>query len=197
MNDIEEHIVEHVEELKKSIMEINLNLDNSDKIEHTYKIVSEINEIKRVEKIVKGIDKYIIDEINSSFKEIINKTLIGIKNMFCLEQLKEEAYRNLDFNKAEKAFYHLNACKNMPLLFTSNCMTILNDLEKLMRDFSNFTQNEMEICFEVIKQYENENKKDLFIKTRILFILLQEIREIKTRYPQVFSYSLDQNIFET
>ncbi|CAF3915878.1 unnamed protein product [Rotaria sordida] len=96
MNDIEEHIVEHVEELKKSIMEINLNLDNSDKIEHTYKIVSEINEIKRVEKIV---------------KEIINKTLIGIKNMFCLEQLKEEAYRNLDFNKAEKAFYHLNASK--------------------------------------------------------------------------------------
>jgi hypothetical protein len=131
------------------------------------KIVSEINEIKHVKRIITGIDKD-IDEVNSWFEETTNKVLVMIKDTYCSEKWEKKEYQALDFDKVEKAFSYLDTCKKIPRLFKGDCASVLDGLEKFVRDFSHFVQNEMETCFEDIKQCQNENKKYIPAKARTL-----------------------------
>ncbi|CAF1456466.1 unnamed protein product [Didymodactylos carnosus] len=57
-------------------MEVNLDLDNFDKIEHTYKIVSEINAMKPIEKIITSVGSHIdaVNSCNDTNKEDIFET---------------------------------------------------------------------------------------------------------------------------
>ncbi|CAF3967980.1 unnamed protein product, partial [Rotaria sordida] len=195
MSDIEEKFIEHIKQMKISLMEMTLDLDSYNKIDLAYKIVLKINEMKDFEKIFIDINQYLV-EINSLFENMINNVCIIIKDSFNIEKFKEQEYKSLDFNRAEKAFHYLNACKKIRISFKNNYISVLNSLEEYIRYYSNFIQNEMESCFDNIKQFQNTNNEELLDKVRILSTRLQEIHEIKITYSYVFSCFFNRKIFE-
>ena len=52
INNVEQLIFQHVEKLKKSIIQTNLDLDHSHKIQHVSKALSDINEMKHLESFI-------------------------------------------------------------------------------------------------------------------------------------------------
>ncbi|CAF0938955.1 unnamed protein product [Adineta steineri] len=195
MNDVQQQIIQHAKILRESVMDVNLDLDNLDKIENAYKITSEINEIKRIEKLVPDVNEY-IDAVNSWFVKATDAIFDIIKDTFNLEKWKEQGYQTLDFNKAEKAFHYLDICKKKRSLFNSDYSFVRNNLEEFIRCFSIHVEKEIESSFESIKQYQNKNKEKLFETSRILTSRLQEVSEIKTKYSSVFAYFANKTIDE-
>ncbi|CAF4581295.1 unnamed protein product [Rotaria sp. Silwood2] len=195
INKAEEQIIQHVKQLKDAVMEIKIDLENHDQIEHVYKLISQINAIKCMEKLVPDVIRD-IDEINSWFKGVTNNIFVIIKDTFNIEKWKEHKYQSLDFNKLEKGLNYLDACKKIYLLFMSNCICVVNDLEEFIRYFSNYVQQEMKSYFKSIIYYQNENKKEIFEKAQILSSRLQELSEIKTKYSRVFSCFSNKKIIE-
>ncbi|CAF0744473.1 unnamed protein product [Adineta steineri] len=195
VNNVEQQLIQHIKLLQESVMEANLDLDNFDKIELTYKLVSEINEMKSIEKLVNGISEC-INEVTSWFMSVTNDVFTIIKNTFNIEKWKEQGYQTLDFIKIEKAFSYLGACKKIRLLFKSDCMSVSNSLEEFIRYYSNFIQNEMGNCFESIKQFKSENKEEVFEKARLLARRLRELSEIKLTYSRVFSCFSNKTVME-
>ncbi|CAF4248425.1 unnamed protein product [Rotaria sp. Silwood2] len=187
INDVEQQITQHVEKLKKSIIKINLDLDHSHNIKHVSKILSDINEMKYLENFISTVNEH-IEEANSWFQTTTNNVFDIIKNTFSLEKWKEQEYKTLDFIKAEKAFYYLDSCKDGPVLIKRDCISVLNNLEGFIRDFSDLVQKEMETCFETIKKSQNTNTNDILDKVRILSSRLQEISDIEKACPRVFSH---------
>ncbi|CAF4322129.1 unnamed protein product [Rotaria sp. Silwood2] len=195
MHDVEEQIIQHVEELHRSIMDVNLDLDNFEKIEYIYIKVVEINEIKRVEKIIENVKPY-IDEVNNWFETVTNDVFNIIKNTFVSKEWTEKEYQTLDFDKTEKAICYLKTCKTIRLLFNSSCTSIFDGLVIVIKQYSKFIHEDIENCFENIKEHQSHTNKELFNKARIFLIHLQEINEIKTKYPHVFSCFANEKIIE-
>jgi flagellar biosynthesis GTPase FlhF len=179
INDVEQQLIEHIETLKESFMEVDLSLDNFNKIKQVHDIILEINEMKPIEKIVCGVSEH-INAVNSWFTKVTNDVFIIIKDTFKIENWKEQGYPTVDFNKAEKAFSYLDICRNLKILIRSNCMSVLNGLEGFIRYYCDTVQKEMENHFDFITQFQNQNKKELFKKARILANRLRELIEIKT-----------------
>ncbi|CAF4392841.1 unnamed protein product [Rotaria sp. Silwood2] len=195
IHDVEEQIIQYVEELHKSILDVNLDLDNFDKIEYIYKKILEINEIKRVQGVIENVRQY-IDEVNAWFEGATNNVFSIIKNTFISKKWTEKEYQTLDFDKAEKAFCYLNACKTIRILFKSQCTSIFNDLVNVIKEYSKFIHEDNEKCFESIKDYQCQDNKVLFNKARIFLNNLREISEIKMKYPHVFSCFANVKIIE-
>ncbi|CAF4909202.1 unnamed protein product [Rotaria sp. Silwood1] len=172
IHNVEEQIIEHVKQMKDSAMEINIDLDNFDKIKHVYQIILQINTIKCLEKFIPDVVKD-IDEVNNWFKEITNKE--SLKHYIIIVE---------------------NTCKNIRSLFTSNCIFVLNDLEEFIRHYSTYIQQEMESSFETIKHSQNEDKKEIYEKVRILSNRLRELFEIKTKYSRVWSCFSNKNMIK-
>ncbi|CAF3122629.1 unnamed protein product, partial [Rotaria sp. Silwood2] len=135
INNVEQQIIQYIIELKEPIMQVNLDLD---KIEYVNKIVSEINEMKHFQNFIPSVDKH-INEVNSFLQEITNNVFYS--------------------SKADKALRYLEICKQIHVLIRNDCLSVLNSLEEFIRNFSNIIQNEMESSFEMIKQYQNQNKE--------------------------------------
>ncbi|CAF0828795.1 unnamed protein product [Adineta steineri] len=195
VNNVEQQLIQHVKALQESVMEANLDLDNVDKIELAYKLVSEINEMKSIEKLVIDVSEC-INEVNSWFMSVTNDVFTIIKNTFNIEKWKEQGCQTLDFIKIEKAFSYLGVCKKIRLLFKSECMSVSNSLEEFIRYYSNFIQNEMENYFESIKQFKGENKEEVFEKARLFARRLRELSEIKSTYSRIFSCFSNKTVME-
>lgn len=178
INDVEQQLIQHVKTVKESIMEVDLSLDNFDKMKQVHDIILDINEMKPIEKIVCNVTEH-INAVNSWFGGVTNNVFITIKDTFKIENWKEEGYQTVDFNKAEKAFSYLDICRNLKILIRTDCMSILNGLEGFMRYYCDTVQKEMENYFDFIKQFKNQNKKELFEKARIFANRLRELIEIK------------------
>ena len=193
IKEIEEYVLQHIQRLTKSLMKINLDLDNFEQIENADKIVSEVNEIKRLSGVFDSVIEY-IDQVNSWFIETTRRVLDMIKDTYSIDKWKNQGYQTLDFDQIGKAFSYLNICRKLSQLSIINSNSVLNHLQIFIRDFSSFIQNEMNNCFEDIKEYKN--KKDLISKARLLSNRLEEISEIKKTYPQIFSSFSDKRIVE-
>ncbi|CAF4449380.1 unnamed protein product [Rotaria sp. Silwood2] len=176
-------------------MQTNLDLDSFDKIKDAYTIVLQINAMKRLNKFAASIDEH-VDAVNKWFIKVTNDVFSIIKNTFNAEKWKEQGYETLDFNKAEKGLYYLYTCKDIPILFQSDCMSTLNSLEEFIKYFSSFVRNEMDSNFEKIIHYQGKNKDEMFEKARMLASRLQEISEIKTKYLKVFSNFIQTTLIE-
>ncbi|CAF1389902.1 unnamed protein product [Rotaria sordida] len=195
INNVEKQIIEQIKELKESIMQTNLDLDNSSKINDVYKVILQINGMKRLDKIVCNIDQD-IDEVNRWFIKVTNDVFGIIKDTFNVKKWTEQDNSTLDFNKAEKGLDYLYICKEIRILFQTDCISTLNNLEEFIKYFSSFVQSEMESNFEKIIQYQDKNKEEIFEKARLLASRLQEVSEIKTKYKSVFSKFLQQTLIE-
>ncbi|CAF3422074.1 unnamed protein product [Rotaria sp. Silwood2] len=181
--------------MKDSAMEVNIDLENFDKIEHVYQIVLQINAIKCLENFIPDVAKD-IDQVDTWFKEITNNVFIVIKETFNVEKWEKQKYESIDFNKVEQGFHYLDVCKKIRLLFTSNFIFVLNDLEEFIRHFSIYVQKEMESCFQTIIHSQNEDKKEIYEKVRILSNRLGELFEIKTKYSRVWSCFSNKHMIE-
>ncbi|CAF4344718.1 unnamed protein product, partial [Rotaria sp. Silwood2] len=191
IDDYKIEIIRYIKELEKSIMQTNLDLDNWHKIEFLDNIISEINEMRVIEEIVPNIVQH-IENINSQYKNEIENVLTIINNTFN----SEEKISILDFSIAEKVFHYLNVCRRINVSFENDYTLVINKLKKFINEFSNVVQYEMKQYFIDIKQYENENRKDIFYKVLKLLSRFKEISEIKNKYPQVFSCFQNQKIIE-
>ena len=193
ITNIEQQIIHHTEELLQSVMAINLDLDNYNKLQNVSKIISEINAMKPIEKIIKSISQ-LIQEVNTWFEIITSNVFIVIKDTFSLEKYKQQDYPTYDINKLEKAFYYLDACKKIPILSKNDLIS--NDLEEFVRQFYLYIQTEIENYFESIKNYTNESKEITVKKARLLSNRLQEIDELKTQHSRVFSCLSNQKVID-
>ncbi|CAF4908972.1 unnamed protein product, partial [Rotaria sp. Silwood1] len=185
----------NLKNLQESVIQINLDLDNSSKIKDVHKIILQIKGLKHLDKIASDINKH-IDEVNEWFIKITNDVFSVIQDTYNLEKWREQGNPTLDFNKAEKGLDYLYNCKNIPILFQSTCMLTLNSLEQFIEHYENFLQGEMDTSFEKIIHYQDKNKDEIFEKARILASRLQEIYEIKTQYKRVFSKFRQQTLIE-
>ncbi|CAF4669347.1 unnamed protein product [Rotaria sp. Silwood1] len=195
MSDVEEKFIENMKQMKVSLMEMTLDLDSYNKIDSAYKIVSEMKEMKDFEEIFTDVNQYLV-EVHSWFENTIYNVCNIIKDSFSLEKLKEQEHQSLDFNKAEKAFHYLDACKKIRILSKNYYMSVMKSLEECIRYYISFVQNEMQSCFENIKQFQSTHKEEMLEKVRTLSTFLQEVHEIKTTYSCVFSCFLNGKIFE-
>ncbi|CAF1631319.1 unnamed protein product [Rotaria magnacalcarata] len=195
VKDVEKRLIEHAKEMKISIMKVSLNLDNYDKIESAYKLVLGIKEMKPLEKILPDINEHIV-EANSWFEKEIDKVCMVIQSSFDIEELEKETEKRLDLKQAEKAFKYLEACKASRIPLHTYFLCVPNNLEASVRYYCDFVQKEMKNCFENIKQFKNENKENLFEKTRILSVGLSQVSEIKTTHYHIFSTFSNQRIVE-
>jgi hypothetical protein len=69
-------------------MEVDLSLDNFDKIKQVHEIILEINEMKPIEKIVCDVSEH-INVVNSWFEGVTNNVFAIIKDTFKIEKWKE------------------------------------------------------------------------------------------------------------
>ena len=156
MKDLTDQLNEHIKEIKISVIEITLDLDNYSKIDSVYKKVLEIREMKSLEKFLPDVGQHLID-VNSWFETEINQVCIIIKSLFSVEEWKKEEKKGLDVKAAEKALYYFDTCKRNRISFQNDFVSLANSLEVFVRYYSEFVQNEMENCFEIIKQFQNNN----------------------------------------
>ncbi|CAF1185261.1 unnamed protein product [Adineta steineri] len=195
MTDVEEQLIEYIKQIKISVMELPLDLDNYDKIDLAYKTVFKIKEMKPLEKFLPDISQYFI-EVNSWFENEINKVCMIIKDLFNIEEWKKKTEKSLDLNKTEKAFHYLDACKRNRISSENDFVSVRNRLEVCINYYSSCIEKEMQIAFENIKQSQKESKEKIFEKARILFNRLQEISEIRTNYSHIYSCFLNLKIFD-
>ena len=194
-NNVKQQIIQHIEQLKRIVMRFDLNLDNSDKVTDVYKIVSEINEMKPINVFLPTIDEH-ISEVNSWFFKITKAVFDNIKDTFGLERRKEQEYKSLDPDKAEKAFHYLDICREIPMLLESECRSVLNSLEDFIRCYSNFIQTEMRDCFDKVVQNQCENRRDMLTKAQIISNRLNEICNVRTNSSRVFSFFSTRTIVD-
>jgi flagellar biosynthesis chaperone FliJ len=83
INDVEQKLTQHVETSKETVMQINLDLDNFDKIEQVCKIISDMNNMESLTKIVPNIGEY-ITTVNCWFKRVVNNVFVIITETFSL-----------------------------------------------------------------------------------------------------------------
>ncbi|CAF0939888.1 unnamed protein product [Adineta steineri] len=206
IKDVEERLIEHITEMKVTVMQVPLNLDNYDKIDSVHKIVSDIKEMKPLEKFLPDINQHIVD-VNSWFEKEINGVCIIIKASFNTEEWKKEEEKNLDFKKVEKALQYFDACKRNCISLHNDFLCVPSDLEGFVKYHSDFVQKEMESCFENMRNFQIEGKENteqcqkerrenLFEKARILSKRLIEVSEIKTEYCRIFACYTNQRILE-
>ncbi|CAF4867046.1 unnamed protein product, partial [Rotaria sp. Silwood1] len=193
INNTKEQILKHIKELEKTVEQTDLDLDNFDKIERIDNIVSEINDMRAIEEIVPDINQH-IEKINTRYRNEIDNVFTIITDTFDFEKWKTQKDSILDFSIAEKGFQYLNVCKRIHISFRNNSSVVIDKLKKFIREFSTVVQNDMIQCFTTIKQYESGNKEELFDKALKLASRLEEISEIRNKYPQVLSYFQNQNI---
>ncbi|CAF4958277.1 unnamed protein product [Rotaria sp. Silwood1] len=199
IKNVEEQIIQHVKQLKDSIMIVKLDLHDFSKINGVSKLIAHINAMKSLEKIVPNIVNDIAS-INTWFKNVTENVFIIIESMFNIEKWKKLNYQSLDFNKIEKAFSYLDACKEISSLSTSKCMPVLSSLEDFIRCFSTDVQQEIESSFEKIKNYEDKNEKDkneeIFKNAQILSSRLQQVSEIKPVDSRILSCFSNPKLIE-
>ncbi|CAF2989188.1 unnamed protein product, partial [Rotaria sp. Silwood2] len=196
MKDLKEQLIEHIQQLKASIMEVPLDLDNYNKLELVYKTVWEINEMKHFQIIFTDINNY-LEDVNSWFEDNINAVCTMIKCSFTIEEWKKQEHKSLDFSKAEKWFHYLDACKNIRIRLKIDYISILNSLEDCVKYYSNLVEEELKSCFDDIRYVKNNNNdKEIFEKARKLSCRLHEILEIKTEYSRSFSCFSNLKILE-
>ena len=188
---VEGQILEHIKQLKESVKGTNLDLDKFDKIDIAHKIVSEINEMKHLEKFAASVNEP-IDEVNEWFIEATGKVFAMVKDTFDTKKWEERRYQSLDFDKIHKALKYLKNCSDIRMLFKSNLTPTLNSLEEFVRCFSSYVQTEMLGCFDRIKKYQGENHEKLLEDTRSFARRLKEISEIKTKYKSIFDLFSNQ-----
>ncbi|CAF4090243.1 unnamed protein product, partial [Rotaria sordida] len=193
LKNIEQQIVHHVEALKRSLLGVTLDLNNSSKLEHVSKTVIEISAMKPIEKIFEDIGK-IIDEVNTWFQNSINTVFTMIKDTFSFDSNRRTEELTYDINKLDKAFIYLDICKGISILRSNDWMPVLNTLEEFIRHFYRSVQEEMENVFESIQQYPNETKEITMRKARILSNRLQEMSELKKEHNRIFSHLSNQKL---
>lgn len=195
IRDIEEKFIAHMDDMKKSVIDKALDLDSYSQINFVHKKLCEINEMKQFEQVFMDTRKYLA-EVNSWFENSTNHIIATIKDSFNAEEWKEQKYKSLDYDKAEKSFHYLDACKNLRILSKNDCVSVLNNLVECVRYYSKFIQNEMEISFEHVKEFQEKNKEEMKESIRILVTRLREISKMKTIYSRTFSCFINQNLFE-
>ena len=195
INDVEQQLMQHLKRLQESLAEITLDLDNFDQIKQAYQLVSEVNQMKRIEHIVGDISES-IKEVNSWFERAINEVFVAIKSTFNVEQWREQGHPTLDLNKAEKALSYLQNCKNIRNFIQNDCASVSTHLEGFIRYYTDSIQKEMTTCFECIRQFHGENRETIFEQARLFVKDLHEISEIQANYPQIFSHFSNKKIVE-
>ncbi|CAF3393714.1 unnamed protein product, partial [Rotaria socialis] len=195
MNDIKEQFIDHMKEMKNSVMQMTLGLDDYKEIDSTYKMILKINKMKEFEIIFTDINHYLV-EVNSWFESVVKNTFSTIKDSFTIEKWKEQEYKNCEFNKVEQAFHYLDACKKFPILSNNECLSVLNGLEECIRYYSKFVENEMEISFEHIKEFQANNPGEIYKNIGTLSTRLQEVYEIETKHSRTLSCFVNQKLFQ-
>ena len=193
INNVEQLIIQHVEKLKISIITTNLDLGHSHAIEQVSKQLFDLNEMKHFDNFLPTIKEH-IEEANSWFETTTNNVFDSIQSAFNFERWNEQEYKSLDSIKAEKAFYYLNACKDVFIRNRNVCLTVLENLEAFVRNFSEFIHKEIEICFDIIKKSSNTN--EILDNVRILSSRIQEISDIEKTSPHVFAHFSKTNIVQ-
>lgn len=192
---IEEQIIRHVKDLKHFLMTFYLDLDNYDKLRSISEKILEINEMKPLDTIVNGINEH-VEEINLWFENINSMLFDTITDSFSLDKYKQQDYPIYDIDKLEKAFLYLDICKNISIVPKNSVMTTINNLKTFVKDFYIDIETEMKNYFENIQQYPSESKEIIFKKARLLSNRLEEMKELKAKHNNIFSYLSDPMILD-
>ncbi|CAF2974088.1 unnamed protein product, partial [Rotaria sp. Silwood2] len=166
LTEVKQQLTEHMNIRKKYIMEVNLDIENYDKIKTIYKIVLNWNKMRYLENFVPDINQC-LDEAHRRFQYEINKVCSSIK--------------------IERSFRYLDACQRSHFSFENDCTLIWNDLKKFINHYSCFIREEIEMHFETMNNLGNIDKEKISETCRVLSNRLIEVFEIKQNYSYVFS----------
>ena len=186
IQDVEQLILEHVERLKQSIEQTNLDLGHAQEIKPVVDRLSNLHEMRHLDSFIPTINTK-IEEIHTWFNTTIGEILKIIKNTFSPERCNEQGYRSLDSIKAEKAFEYLDACTQSSISMKAECASVSYELERFVRNYSDFVQKEMETSFDIIKTCNETGACEIFDRARLLANRLQEISDIEKTSPRVLS----------
>ena len=192
--NVEQLIVQHVDELKRSIVSINLDLEHSHKMESISEMLHQINTMKHFKDFVSSISEP-IQEANDHVIKVVNQVFDTIEKTFDLKKLKDSEITTIDSTKAEKAFKYFDACNNLSFLLKRNYIQISANLENFIRIYSiNVLQKEMNTSFEVIKI--SQNSSEIIENVCLLAARLHEISEINTNCPRVSSHFFQKKLMQ-
>ncbi|CAF3338635.1 unnamed protein product, partial [Rotaria sp. Silwood2] len=192
--NIEQLIVQHVDELKRSIVSINLDLEHSHKMESISEMLHRINAMEHFKDFVSSISEP-IQEANDRVIKVVNQVFDTIEKTFDLKKLKDSEITTIDSTKAEKAFKYFDACNNLSFLLERNYIQISDDLKNFIRIYSkDVLEKEMNTSFEVIKT--SQNSSEIIQNVCSLAARLHEISEINTNCRCVFSHFFQKNLMQ-
>lgn len=196
LDTVKNELIQHINTAKESLLKIHLELDNFDQIQNVNDLVADINQMKTIEQFIGDINAS-INAVNLWFEQAMNDVFNVIKNAFNIDKLKEQTNPTIDLNKAEKACAFLAICKSIRLSIKTDYGSILNNFEEFLRYYSDFIQKQMEVSFQIIKQFESQNDtKDIFEQALILNKRLKELIDIQMNYPGVLSYFSNRKLVE-
>ena len=186
IQDVEQLILQHVERLKQSIEQTNLDLGHAQEIKPVVYRLSNLHEMRHLDSFIPTINTK-IEEIHTWFSTTIEETLKIIKNTFSPERCNEQGYRSLDSIEAEKALEYLDACTQSSISMKAKYASVLYELECFVRNYSDLVRKEMETSFDIIKTCNETGACEIFNRARLLANRLQEISDIEKTSPRVLS----------
>jgi len=165
IKSVKDQIVQHVKALHDSVVDLNLSLENFNKLEDASKAVLDINDIKILEKIIPEAGIH-VDKVNAWFSDAINNVFASIENAFKVEKWKENGSQDLDLKKTEKALNYLAICKTIKLFDVKNKASLLFDeLENLIVQYRFLIQEDIKESFKDIITSDELFENKLFAVT--------------------------------
>ena len=202
---VKKELTQHIDTAAKSLLKINLELDNFDQIQNVNDLVADINQMKAMEQFIGDISMS-INNVNTWFEQAMNGIFIVIKNMFNIDKLTEQdnkpidlskANITIDLNKANKVCSFLTICKTMRLLIQIDYVSVLNNFEEFLRLYSDLIQKQMNSAYQIIKEFENQNTtENIFQQALILNKRLKELVDIETNYSRILDYFFNRKLVE-
>ncbi|CAF0898623.1 unnamed protein product [Adineta steineri] len=193
LDNTKQHIIQHVKNLQKVIVQNDIDLDNSSNVAFISVKAFEINEMKAVEEIVPDI-VHTIETVNDYFKNQIGSILSDLKATFNIDSWKQKTSQLIDFNEAEKGFKFLNECKSINIMFGIDSASVLSTLKNFIREYSIIIHEEIKDSFKFIKEFQNGDKQEICKKATLLFERLEELSDITNKYPTVLQYLQNRRI---
>ena len=186
METVKKKLIVCVVEMKESVMKNSLGLDQYERIESAVRLVEKLEWLTQFETIASDLRQH-STEIHAWLETVTMNVLASIQETFHKEKWEKLAYRTIDWNRVEKSFRYLDACRNFRPLLSKSFTLLASALEAFVVDAHHFIAKEMKLSFDTIKQYPTKSKEEVLGEARLLCVRWQELSEIETAYPRVYA----------